>query len=446
MNLSDILFLSYKDLREKKVRTALTIVMVVIGVASIVALVSLTEGISASISSELSSLGPTTILVSSAGTSSSGFTAATVAEMESLPNVTTALPVLTGSATLRSGTENTSVTIIGMDPQDLSSFFGKNASLYEGTLYPDTVSPESVVGYDIAFPSSSGGSQEITNGQPVTLSISSGRSSTSISVPVVGILAPTASSFIISVDSGVLMSLQAAETLLHRTSFNTILVKASNESTVSATANSITSVFGSSVRVTSIEEIAQTASSVIGSITTLLVLIAGISLLVAAIGIMNIMLISVYEHIHEIGIMKSVGFKNHNILTIFVVQALIIGFFGGVAGIIVGAGGAYGLASLTSGASSSGTSGAPTTATTGGGSFRGGAGAGGGGAVFVGGGGGGAAPTSSSGTGSLSFTPVFTLSTILTALIVAILVSVIAGAYPAWRASKLEPIEALRQL
>ena len=141
MNIQDVLFLSFKDLKEKKVRTALTVIMVIIGVASIVALISLTAGIGASITKELSALGPTSIIVSSVG-SGAGFTAATADQMQSLPNVSQVIPMLTGSVDFRSGSENTTATIIGISPQDLQLFLG-TLNFYQGSLYQDTVSPES---------------------------------------------------------------------------------------------------------------------------------------------------------------------------------------------------------------------------------------------------------------------------------------------------------------
>ncbi|MEM3227534.1 MAG: FtsX-like permease family protein, partial [Candidatus Micrarchaeaceae archaeon] len=378
-----------------------------------------------------SALGPTSIIVSSTG-QGVGFTAATVAQIQSLPNVSEVIPILIGSATLRSGSENTTATIIGISPQDLALFLG-TVNLYQGALYQESVSPEALIGYDLAFPSSSGGLQSVLVGQPISLTIFSEGGSSSITAPVVGILQPYGAS-ILSVDSAVLMSLSAAETILHRASYTTILVKATSTSTVSGVASTITAIYGSNARVETTQQIAQTVSSIVGSISTLLVLIAGISLLVAAIGIMNVMLISVYERVHEIGIMKSLGFKNRNILMIFIVQALIIGVFGGIAGLIAGAGGAYTMSALISHVSSSSPSSSPTVGTAGGGARF----AYGGGAV-------GAAPTSSL-SSSLSFSPVISLETVLAAMLVAIGVSVIAGAYPAWKASKLEPIEALREL
>jgi len=215
---------------------------------------------------------------------------------------------------------------------------------------------------------------------------------------------------------------------------------------VNSTASLITTIYGSGARVTTTAQLLSTTSSIIGSISLLFTIIAGVSLLVAAIGIMNIMLIAVYERTHEIGILKSVGFKNRHILLIFLFQALIIGFIGGVLGIVVGAGTSYGLSTVLGGG---GATSASTTSSTGAastsGSFRSGS-AGGGGGFSGSGGGSSFGGGSSSTTASISFKPVFPLSTIISAVLVAMIVSIVAGMYPAWRASKMEPIDALRQL
>jgi putative ABC transport system permease protein len=424
MKVDDLLWLSYKDLTEKKIRTILTILMVMIGVASIVALTSLTAGISASVQSSLNTLGPTSIILSG-----KAFTVSDTAELSSLPNVSAVIPVIEGSGYLLANGQNTSVTIVGITTTGLSELLS-GINLYQGALYQDTISSLAVVGQDVAFPTSLAGKQNLQVGSPATLYITSGQGGESTTVSVVGIMQPY-SSLIVPVDTAVIMSIPAAQLLLHKSSYSAILVKASNTSTVGWVAQQITNIYGSSVSVTTTQQIAQTASSIIGSITTLLVIIAGISLLVAAIGIMNIMLISVYERTHDIGIFKSVGFKNRDVLLIFLTQALIIGVAGGIVGIAFGGAAAYGLSFLASHASS-----APSTT---------GAGSTGSGSVHVSGAYSSSSPASSS-SSSLSFSPVFSPGTIVLAILVAVIVSAIAGVYPAWRASKLEPIEALRQL
>ena len=427
MNAKDIFWLGYNDLGEKKVRTALTVIMVMIGVASIIALTSLTAGIGASIQTSLSALGPTSIIVSSVR--SSGFTYYDTALISTFPNVSAVIPILQGSGTVVAGSENVSATIEGVSPENLGTLLGQNVSIYQGSMYPDTASPDALFSKSLAFPASSGGTQSIFTGTPVTLKLQGGRSSSSTLVSVSGII-NVASSPLVPADL-VVMSLPAAQLLLHTDSFNVMLVKAKNESSVTPLSNLISQVYGTNARILNVQQIAATASSIIGAITTLFAIVAGISLMVAAIGIMNVMLMAVMERTREIGIMKSVGFKSRDVLSIFIVQAMLIGLIGGITGILVGAGVSYALAGAASGSHAATAS--PSTA--GSASFRGGGG--------FGGGAGAASGTSSS---SLSFTPVITPAAIAEALFAAVAVSVIAGIYPAWRASRMQPIDALRSL
>ncbi len=432
MDFSDIIWIGLQDLREKKIRTALTIIMVIIGIAAIITLTSFTAGINNSIATQLSALGPTAIIVGSFG--GAGFTISDVSKISSLPNVTSVTPLLTGSGTLYSGNQNSSITLIGVTAEGLGQLIGGNVMKYifQGTIFNDTIAPDAIVGRNVAFPSTNAGQQSIITGQSVSLKLL-GRNGQTLTVPVVGIL-DSYGGLIIPIDTGVIVSLQAAEVLLHRSSFNEMFILASNTSSVNATASLITSIYGSGARVLTTAQIQQTASAIIGSITLLFSVIAGVSLLVAAIGIMNIMLIAVLEKTHDIGIMKSVGFRNRDVMLVFLFQALLIGLIGGIFGIAVGAGTSYSLAGIFGSGTGSGT--ATTAGGGGGGTFRAG------GELRQGTGGGAMAQGSS----GISFSPVFQLGTIIAAILVSITVSVAAGIYPAWRASKMEPIDALRQL
>jgi putative ABC transport system permease protein len=132
-----------------------------------------------------------------------------------------------------------------------------------------------------------------------------------------------------------------------------------------------------------------------------LVGIAAISLLVAGIGIMNIMIVSLIERTREIGILKALGMKSRTVLSVFLCESVIIGLIGAVVGIVLGWVLANGVAAVLS---------------TG---------------IFG----------SSS---SLSITPMLTPEVLLGALGFGIGVSIIFALYPAWRASKLKPVDALR--
>lgn len=444
MSIRDIFWLSYKDLKEKRLRTALTIMMVVIGVASIVALMSQTAGIGASIQTSLESLGPTSIILTS--TRGAGFTAADLSKLSSIPNTSAVIPILTGRGNILSGGQNVSATIIGISSQDLQQVLG-SVNFYQGGMYRDTITPSAVLGYDVAFPSSASGKQVASVGQPATL-VLTGQSGATLSLPVVGILQSYGTS-IMPIDTGIILSMPAAQLLLHRNSYNIIMVKASNASSVNGVAQFITDIYGSSVSVTTTQQLLQTAASIIGSISLLFLIIAGISLIVAAIGIMNVMLISVFERTHEIGILKSIGFKRRDVMMLFLSEALIIGLAGGLIGVAVGAGGAYAVPALT-GSGAGGASAAPSSASSGGFAVRAGSGGGGFGAGATNGrfAGGqksfGTTPSGGASPASLSFTPQVSVAVVLIAIFIAILVSVVSTLYPAWKASTIDPIKALR--
>jgi len=143
-------------------------------------------------------------------------------------------------------------------------------------------------------------------------------------------------------------------------------------------------------RISSQEEIIETVNEVTGTFTTLLAGIAAISLVVGGIGIMNIMLVTVTERTREIGIRKALGAKRKTIITQFLVESIILTIAGGVLGVIAGVGASIVLTKI------------------------------------------------------MSLPTVISTSSILLAVGVSCLVGIIFGWYPAQRASKLQPVDALR--
>ena len=149
----------------------------------------------------------------------------------------------------------------------------------------------------------------------------------------------------------------------------------------------------------------ETMNETLNTMSIFLAAIAAISLLVGAIGIANTMFTSVLEKTREIGIMKAIGARNKDILSIFLINSALIGFTGGLGGIILGIFGSGLISSMTSTTSSTGVKGGMT---------------------------------------SMFSNTAITPSLLIGALLFSIIIGMIAGAIPAYRASKLKPVDALR--
>ncbi len=444
MNVKALFLLGLKGMSERKFRTGLTVLSVVIGVAAIVALISLTSGISNSISQSLNKIGPTTLFVTPSGAGTI-FTDSDVAEIESLPNVSSVVPMLRFTANITVSGQSDTVTVFGIDNSSISSTIG-GVNLYDGTAYNGSGGPVALIGYSVAFPDVGQTVPSISIDEPAYLSIIQRAGSKSTTLVPVGILNPYGASFFISPDSSVFVPLQEAEVMLGKYSYNILVVKATNTSTVSSLGTLLGNVYNGRAKVLSVEQLTSTVASITGSLSLLLAGIAGISLLVAGISILSIMMVSVNERTHEVGILKSIGFRQKDVMFLFLSEAVIIGLMGGIIGSLLGSGVSYILPNLLS----VGRGGSPSSTPTHAGEYqvsRQGTPKGGKGFyVSSGGASAGSTPFKSSpgSSGMPSFTPTISPSIIGIAILLAVFVSVLASLYPAWKASRIDPIRALR--
>jgi putative ABC transport system permease protein len=323
------------------------------------------------------------------------------------PDIEGSFAVIQRSGYVEAGGVNRSVTIYGVDFNQYAKQYSKTFVAASGTIPLNPADSETVVGTRVNNP-----------GQNGTLLFSAGDNigivwSNATTLPVVNETYTAQVSAVLQKiggfgiggpsDTGVYIPLSKAESFFGTDQCDMIIVqlKSSDNATITNVSKAITDYFGGQVSVISSTAVLSLLSTVFSTVQLFLGGIAAISLLVAGIGIMNIMIVSLIERTREIGILKALGMKSRTVLTIFLGESVIIGLIGAVIGIVLG----WILANVTARVLGSG--------------------------VFGGGGG-------------FTITPLLTPEVLLGALAFGVGVSVIFALYPAWRASKLKPVEALR--
>lgn len=414
MKAIDLLRLGAKALLDRKVRSLLTIVGIMVGSAIILALVASTSGLSAGVQANIAKIGANTIIVRAAGgqftsgaTSSFQLSQQDLPQLKSIPGVISVTPMYSRGVSISVGGQTISGSLVGVDLGVLPELY-KGIGLAEGS-YPSLYDPTSaVIGNGIAFPVVANGNQLVDVNQAVSMKI--GTSKTSLTFLVKGILAPYGSALFANVDNDIFVSLQAAQILLKTPYYSSIYVAVDSTDNVATVQTAIQTLYGTQVNIINAGSIASSISAVTSQITVFLGSIGSVVLFVAAIGIANTMYVAVMERTREIGILKALGFKGAQIMGMFLTEAAITGVVGGVLGTGLGFILAYAMGgSLTFGGG------------------RGGFGFGGGPSA--------ATPPP---------TPVFSLQLIIFTLTFPVGMAILAGLYPAWRASKMNIVNALK--
>ncbi|MDG6904772.1 MAG: FtsX-like permease family protein [Nitrososphaerota archaeon] len=439
MRIKDQLRLAFRAMTDRKLRTTLTIIGIIIGPATIVSLEAATQGYSNASTAQFDKLGATTLFVSPVGRSFS-FTYSNIPEISNLTGVAYALPYQELTGRITQGGETVSVNIIAANLTELDAVF-PSLSIMNGSLPLTSSLNQAVIGYSVAYPGLSGATNLTVNQiftvsdvgsggggffGPQSFGSSSSSSATSTkSFIVSGIYNSFGQGLFIDPDTAVFIPLSSGQTLMHSSTYSGVMVVATNVTEVTEVSGELTSLFGNDIRVTTVSSLTSSIESVTSSTGTLLASIGSISVLVAFIAIMTTEFTSVMERTKEIGILKALGANARTIMFNFIAESLVVGFIGGLIGAGLGAGLSFFIIGYLQGASSlPGLRGL-------------------GRAVF--GGGGTVARTAASSTSStVSITPSLTPELILLAIGLATAVGVLAGILPAWRASRLTPVEALR--
>ena len=323
--------------------------------------------------------------------------------MKSFQGVSDVIPYYSRGVTIVLGGTLTPATLTGVDLNVLSKLY-KGLSLYDGAL-PDPYDPSAaVVGHGIAFPSEANGTQLANINGMISVTLENSK----LAFLVRGILSEFGSAMFSNIDDTIFISLQAAQILLKTSYFAGLYVITDTPDDVTVVQQHIESYYGTNVRVMSPSSMLSSVQSITSQMTLYLASIGGVSLFVAAVGIVNTMFVSVMERTREIGILKALGYRRKEIMGMFLSEAALTGVIGGILGTLFG----YALAYVMGGAFS----------------FS-----------FMGGG----APGSRGGASTTS-SPVFTPELIVFSLLFPIGVAVLAGLYPAWRAARMNAVVALK--
>ncbi len=414
MKLFDIFRLSLSHVKKSKMRSWLTIIGIVIGVAAVVAIVSIGQGMQASVQARLGSLGADLITVTpgysraggggfggerGGGSATINLTERDVNAIKQVPGVLYVDGVVSGSSDMRVGTEKYTMSVTGVDTSVWRSFV--TTALESGRYLQPGDSNAVVVGNSLAHGTFL---NDLTLNKPVTIG--------SKTFKIVGILVASGGGFGGGgTDNGVVMpadyARQVITTNISLNQFTSIVVKVSNPSLASQLAQDITNKLmperhvnprTQDFTVTAFATIQAQITSVVQSISLFLAAIAAVSLLVGAVGIANTMFMSVMERTRQIGLLKALGATDNEVMELFLIESGLFGFVGGVLGIIFGVTvsvliSVVGLRALGPG-------------------------------------------------GTMS--PVITPELLIFALAFAVLVGVISGVVPARTAAKMNPVDALR--
>jgi putative ABC transport system permease protein len=349
MNWRDTFASGFEAIRAHRLRSALTMLGIVIGISSVILTVGLGLGAQDKVAAQIDALGSNLLIISpGSSTSSSGVRggfgsastltltdASSVSDTSVVPDVSAVAPVVSSQATLVAGTTNWTSSLVGTTSSWLPV---RNRELAAGRFFTDGETDVVVLGADTA---SELFGRRGAVGQTVTVA---GRPAT-----VIGVLAVSgASSSSASDDDVALMPLSVVRSLTGTASaaVSTIYVQAGSEDTLSAAYQEIDALLrnlhgDTDFSIATQESLLETANATNETLTILLGGVAAISLLVGGIGVMNIMLVAVTERVREIGLRKALGATPRAIRRQFLVEAGVLGACGGVLGAALGIAGAF---------------------------------------------------------------------------------------------------------
>jgi putative ABC transport system permease protein len=354
MKNTDLLNETYSALSANKARSGLTMLGIIIGIASVIAMTAVGQGAQNSVSSSIQSMGANLLMIMPGAARSfggpsggrGGAKSLTVADASSIAsqvsNITSVVREVSSREQVVASGANTNTSILGTEPDYLSV---RNVSIGQGDFISD---------------------QNVTNGDkvavigPTTMSDLFGTDAVDtdaigqmiringMQYTIIGVTVAKGGSGFSNADDIIYIPYTTAQRYLSGSTkyLSEIDVQATSSSVATQVQNDITTLLLSNHNITDTTKadfnvlneasIIATASSVTGTFTTLLAAVAGISLVVGGIGIMNMMLTTVTERTREIGLRKAIGAKKSDINKQFLVEAVLLTFIGGAVGVFLG--------------------------------------------------------------------------------------------------------------
>jgi putative ABC transport system permease protein len=350
MTFFDIYHETSSALRANKVRSGLTMLGIVIGIGSVIAMISIGEGAQSSIQSSIQSIGsnliiimpgaqrtPGSIVSAGRGTAQT-LTAGDATAIASLPGATAVDPEVTASKQVTFQGTNTRTTILGTSDQYPAV---RNLQISDGSYFTagqvTSLARVAVLGPTVVS------DMFATGTEPVGQEINIGGDE----FTVIGVSVAKGGTGFSNQDDQIFVPITVAQQFFTGNQYDsTISVEADTTADMANVQDEITSLLLTrhnisdptqpDFSVINQADIAATASGVTQTFTVLLAAVAGISLVVGGIGIMNMMLTTVTERTREIGLRKAIGAKKSDISTQFLVEAVSLTFIGGVIGVILG--------------------------------------------------------------------------------------------------------------
>lgn len=412
--LVDIIHFAFEALTDRKLRSGLTILMVLVGAGLVTSLNGMTTGIYSFVNAQLSTLAPNVVIVlpSARPFQQSGgppppptitFTETTVMQMRGIQHVRDAIPLYRGSIVITSLGKSQRTNLIGMDQSKLP-LVNPDITFREGEFIGRTDGIGIVLGFNVAFPPGQSNPFVDKIGRLVTVEYSTLDSKTQRPVTykrtfqVKGIMNQIGSEFR---DNSVYVSLPAANAFMQKGGkYDGMYLLTLDAEYNDAVEKYILSYWGeNNIGVISPKSIAERIQSIVGGLSAFMSAVAMVSLLVGAMGIVTTLYTAVMERTREIGVLKALGFTNKLVLFSFLCESAVIGIIGATMGLMIGSAGASFVVRRL-----------PLQ-------------------MFQG----------------RNISAALSFQDLATTWLISVGLSLVAGLYPAWRASKLDPVVAFRR-